>query len=121
MSLGGTIRRGAQEEGENVWARTKRIKQGGIVESQKSANLSEEALSCYMACDNKSKSSTNVSFPDIMVQDYGACNHDFCKESKVLGELSLVFSIIAFNMIKLLATIQVKAGNNMIKELYSAR
>ena len=56
-----------------------------------------------------------------MVPEYGACNHDFCKESKVLGELSLVFSIIAFNMIKLLATIQVKAGNNMIKELYSAR
>ena len=62
MSLGGTIRRGAQEEGENVWARTKKIKQGGIVEGQKSANLSEEALSCYMACENKSKSSINVFF-----------------------------------------------------------
>ena len=62
MSLGSTIRRGAQEEGEKVWARTKKIKQGGIVEGQKSANLSEEALSCYMACDNKSKSSTSVFF-----------------------------------------------------------
>ena len=58
---------------------------------------------------------------DIMVQRYGTCDHDLSKENKILIELLLIFSIIVINIIKPLATIQIKAGSTMIKESHSAR
>ena len=60
-------------------------------------------------------------FSDIMVQKYRTCDHDLSQENKILIELLVVFSIIVINMIKPLATIQIKAGSTMIKESHSAR
>ena len=74
-----------------------------------------------MPCENENKNFTNVCFSDIMVQRYGTCDHDLSKENKILIELLLIFSIIVINMIKPPATIQIKAGSTMIKELHSAR
>ena len=38
----------------------------------------------------------------------------------MLAKLSLLFSVIVFNMTKLLTTLQVKTGKALIKEPYSA-
>ena len=43
------------------------------------------------------------------------------KRQKILVELMFSFSAIAFNMMKPLSTLSVRAGTTMIKQSYSAR
>ena len=56
-----------------------------------------------------------------MVAEHSIYDHDIKKEIKILVKLLYLFSIIQFNMMELLAIIQVKAGKFVIKELHSAR
>ena len=56
------------------------------------------------------------SFFEIMVAGYGTCDHDLKNEIEILVKLLLSFSAIVFNITKLLAVLQVKAGKTMIKE-----
>ena len=43
------------------------------------------------------------------------------KEIEVIGKCLLLFSVIVFNMMKLLPILQLKTKKTMINELYSAR
>ena len=68
--------------------------------------------------DNKNKSFTNaLIFFKIMVPENAVCDHDFKKENKILLK-TFLFSIIAFNMMKLLAITRIKAAKTMFKESY---
>ena len=51
-----------------------------------------------------------------MVPEHAICEHDLRKEIKLVK--TFLFSIIVFNMMKLAATLQFKAGKTMIKELH---
>ena len=69
-----------------------------------------------MGCENESL--TNISifffFSEIVVPEHAICEHDLRKEIKLVK--TFLFSIIVFNMMKLAATLQFKAGKTMIKE-----
>ena len=54
-----------------------------------------------------------------MVAEHGLCDHDRRKVINILVK-TFLFSIIVFNMIKLLAIRQVKVGKTMIKESYKS-
>ena len=56
-----------------------------------------------------------------MALENGTCDHDLRKEIKILVKNLILLSIVVFNMVKLLGTLQVKAGKAMIKESYSSR
>ena len=55
-----------------------------------------------------------------MVAEHSICDHDLWKEIKMLVKL-LLSPIIQFNMMKVLAIIQVKASKFVIKGSRSAR
>ena len=68
--------------------------------------------------DNKNEGFTNaLIFFKIMVPEHAVCDHDFKKENKILIK-PFLFSNIAFNMMKLLAIICIKAAKAMFKESY---
>lgn len=50
-----------------------------------------------------------------MVAEHGVYDHDLRKKIKILVE-PFLFSILVFNMVNLLAILQVNAGKTMIKE-----
>ena len=51
-----------------------------------------------------------------MVAKHGIYDHDLKKEIKILVKLLFLLSIIEFNMMKLLAVLQVKTGKFVMKE-----
>ena len=66
--------------------------------------------------DNKNEGFTNaLIFFKIMVPEHAVCDHDFKKENKILKK-TFLFSIITFNMMKLLAIIHIKAAKTVFKE-----
>ena len=62
--------------------------------------------------ENENKGFTNISI--FLVAKYGINDHDHRKEINVLVNLSSLFYIVVFNIMKLLALLQVKAGKSMI-------
>ena len=53
-------------------------------------------------------------FSEIMVADYGICNHHLRNEIEVLVKHFCSFPVAIFNMMKLLAILQDEAGKTMI-------
>ena len=56
-------------------------------------------------------------FSEIIVAQHDTCDHYLKKMIKILVK-HVLFSIIVFNMMKLLPILQVKASKTMIKESY---
>ena len=52
-----------------------------------------------------------------MVADNGICNHDLTNEIEVLVKHLFLFPVAMFNMMKLLAILQVEAGKTIINGL----
>lgn len=52
-----------------------------------------------------------------MVADNGICNHHLRNEIEVLVKHLFLFPVVMFNMVKLLAILQVEAGKTMINGL----
>lgn len=63
--------------------------------------------------ENENKSFANILnfFSEIMIVENVVCDHDFTKDIKVL----FWFSIIVFNMMKLLAILHAKAGKTVVR------
>lgn len=81
--------------------------------------------------ENENHGSTNIMifFIEIMVVEYGICDHDLRKKVEILVK-TLVFvvawnyngsMVLAFDMMKPQAIIQVKASENMAGKSNSAR
>ena len=58
-------------------------------------------------------------FSKFMVLEQGICDHDLRKEIKILVEILLLFSVVVFNMMNLLAILQFKGDKVTIKESHS--
>lgn len=54
-----------------------------------------------------------------MVLEQGICDHNLREETKILVEILLLFSVLVFNMMNLLAILQVKGDKVTIKESHS--
>ena len=63
-----------------------------------------------MKGESKSFANVSIFFSESMVVEHDICDHDLRKEIKILIKLLFLFSKIVYNIMKLLAKVQVKAG-----------
>ena len=70
-------------------------------------------LNTMMEDERKSFITISI-FSEIIMENNRICDHDHRKGMKIINELLFLFSVIVFNMMKLLP--KVKIGKTMIKE-----